>query len=127
MSRYGEALFNLLKDNPKSELTTTDIHKSIVLLQEAIFKANMFDKLSSDLGCPLEVFFKILKARNYYFEYNGKVYYNKKCYINTVNVDDGFISVSVSNKELRNKYIFDVKLFFNEHKKTWWLSETKEE
>ena len=43
MSRYGEALDNVLKDNPKPLLTTSDIHKSIRLLQEAIFKANMFD------------------------------------------------------------------------------------
>ena len=90
-------------------------------------KLDKLEDLEEQLGCPLEVFFKILKKRNYYFEYNGKVYYNKKCYINTVNLDDGFISVSVSNEELRNKYIFDVKLFFNEHKNTWWLSETKEE
>lgn len=93
-------------------------------LQELVDKMKPIEE---DLGCPLEVVFKILKERNYYFEYNGKVYYNKKCYINTVNVNDGFISVSVSNEELRNKYIFDVKLFFNEHKKTWWLSKTKEE
>lgn len=97
------------------------------LFNQIYRKLYKLEELEEQLGCPLEVFFKILKERNYYFEYNGKVYYNKKCYINTVNLDDGFISLSVGNEELRNKYIFDVKLFFNEHKKTWWLSETKEE
>ena len=98
-------------------------HKELELYQNA----QKYIELTDELGCPLEVFYELLKERNYYFEYNEKVYYNKNCYINTVNVNDGFISVSVGNEELRKKYIFDVKLYFKDYKKTWWLKEDRSE
>lgn len=84
------------------------------------------EDIEEQLCCPLDVFFKILKEKRYYFEIDGKVYYNENCYINNVSVNIGFISISVTNEELRNKHIFDVKLFFKDYKKTWWLKENRE-
>ena len=115
MSRYGEALFNLLKDNPKPELTTSDIHKSIVLLQEAIFKANMYDKLSSDLGCPLDVVFKAFEK--------GIIFHIEEY---DVIIDGEYITIIWETKEL--KWNNDKgRVFLKDYKKTWWLKEDKTE
>ena len=48
MNKYKEALDNVLKDNPKTKLTTSDIHKDIRLLlklvnKETPMKVNMND------------------------------------------------------------------------------------
>lgn len=38
MNKYQKALENVLKDNPKTQLTISDIHKDIGLLQELVDK-----------------------------------------------------------------------------------------
>lgn len=45
MNKYQEALYKILEDNPKSKLTTSDIHSSIRVLHELIDKANKYDEL----------------------------------------------------------------------------------
>lgn len=97
------------------------------LVFDLLEKINKYKSIEEELGCDLDVFFKILKEKRYYFEIDGKVYYNENCYINNVSVNIGFISISVTNEELRNKHIFDVKLFFKDYKINWWLKENLEE
>ena len=60
MNKYQEALYSILKSNPKVNLTTSDIHKDIRLLQELVDKEtpmkrkNIVDKtlLNSYFICP---------------------------------------------------------------------------
>ena len=80
---------------------------------------DMFIELEKDLGCPLEVVFKALKE-GIIIKDLPKGYEHRKVILNYLVNDNSFI--------FRPSAPYgSCKLYLKDYKKTWWLSETKEE
>ena len=83
--------------------------------KEVCDKLYALENIEEELGCPLEVVFKALKEGIY-----------------TEKIDNTLlISKDVSLKHNGNQFVFILEhcycVVIKNYKKTWWLSETKEE
>ena len=89
------------------------------LFKDIYCKLERLEDIEEKLGCPLEVMFKALKQMFVFHKENGKI---------------ELLLVFLSNKS-NDLYLYgfteittqDVRLSLKDYKKTWWLSETKEE
>ena len=88
-------------------------HKELELYK----KARKYIELTEELGCPLEVVFKALKQMFVFHKENIKI---------------ELLGLHIKSNEL---YLYGfvedttkaVYLYLKDYKKTWWLSETKED
>lgn len=78
-------------------------------------KLGKLEDIEESLGCPLDVVFKALKEGIYIENEFGKMV-NFKCRLTYKNEEIGWYF-----------NIIDGYVLIKDHKKTWWLSETKEE
>lgn len=86
-------------------------------LETLIRKGLLYEKLSEELGCPLEVVFKVLKGEKILCE-NEEYYGSLRWNFYT----EGFVFDLNTNKEITNFY-----LRTNDYGKTWWLKGEKDE
>ena len=92
--------------------------------QDLLTKANTYDKLSNELGCPLEVVFNILK--------HEIIYANTKewgiitvCPIDIYYIKETFIFViNYVNKDGDDEY---EDFLLKDYGKTWWLKGDRDE
>ena len=99
------------------------------MTKKCVYKLANFEDLEEELGCPLEVVFKVLKE-NISFQ-------RKDIITNEIHILEGFDSYIVYNKvrkiyELhttfkaeRNNWIANLDL--KDYQKTWWLKGEKDE
>ena len=84
----------------------------------AIQKLGKLEDLEEQLGCPLEVFFKVIATKKVYIVL-------PKCNLNRVY----FVNLDFSAQDILTLGFFvgGLKFLFNEYKITWWLKEDKSE
>lgn len=86
-------------------------------LKELLDKASIYDRLSNELGCPLEVVFKALK--------NG-IFIKRKCFDKVKFIFVPVVLDDYGLGEISNGEIMDY-FYLKDYKKTWWLKEDKSE
>ena len=105
-----------------TEKNKFDTHYSISisknLLQNAYDKLGKLEDMEEQLGCPLEVFFKVIATKKVYIVL-------PKCNLNRVY----FVNLDFSAQDILTLGFFvgGLKFLFNEYKITWWLKEDKSE
>ena len=105
--RYEDFIFSLRN----KLITPNEIDNSIYK------KLKILEDIEEELSCPLEVVFKTLKQMFVFHKENVKI---------------ELLGLHIKSNDL---YLYgfneittqDVSLNFRDYKKTWWLSETKEE
>lgn len=132
----------------KVETRRVDNIDTVEEIKELIAKANAYDTLSNELGCPLEVVFKALKEGEIFVKKGycigaGETYdLNKNFYIQNISYDEiteeqleecdyykgyenswKFIFYEFDNYGIAEKYLVNVK----DYGKTWWLIGEREE
>ena len=53
MDKYQEALYRILKGNPKAELSMSDIHKDVATLYELIYRVHRLENENEKLRAEL--------------------------------------------------------------------------
>ena len=95
---------------------------------QCLEKLYALEELEQDLGCPLEVLFKLGEL-----EKNGETIFIKgetPSEFETYETDD--FQIDFSHKRIivfveKTDWTDTRVFYFKDHKKTWWLSESKEE
>lgn len=135
MSKYQEAL-KRLKTN--EYLTSREQRQYYNLLQELVDKEKIYDELTNELGCPLDVVFKAILQNHIYIQMydrdeKGKIYEPKKLVMYKQE------NVCLSRTKNHNPDVWCLSFwggwnnlwvacaYLKDYKKTWWLRSDLEE
>ena len=85
---------------------------------QIVNKLGKLEDIEEQIGCPLEVFFKVIATKKVYIVLT-------KCNFNRVY----FVNLDFSAQDILTLGFFvgGCKFLFNEYKITWWLKEDKSE
>lgn len=141
MSKYREALkffqlelteefYKFQEDAPKGMFD--NLNKQMKSINEAVDKAEKYDKINQKLGCSLDVIFKALEQQNIYTFYqdaNGiekseeRPAYQLELFDHVYDEKDG------DEYYVFKPYISDefYKFYLADYQKKWWLREDKSE
>lgn len=118
---------SILESINKQVYEKIGIAEDSMILREALLKAQMYDDISNQLGCPLEVREKALNG--FYIPSYGYVS-NDDDFIYLRKDDKGYylkVVIHPSKPTPPHFYGYCDIHYLKDYKKTWWLSETKEE
>lgn len=87
---------------------------------EVINKLGRLEDLEEQLGCPLDVIFKVQKQNKLYYQF-----FNELQEWNNVKVDIRKMAIRFNWQPQLNKYACEIPL--SNYKKTWWLKADKSE
>lgn len=116
----------LTKDlhTPHDDTTYAEVVKDAIDRENIVLtKLKHYEDIEDELGCPLEVVYNA-QVNGFY----GKTKDNEICFYNPV---EDFIIIDFRLGRLQvalSTDFYNVMTFYlSDYKKTWWLSETKEE
>lgn len=90
-------------------------------------KAQKYDQLTEQLGCPVEVYVKLTLSRElFWLKDNGEIVKNSYNYIDDITINEKEKSFAVIDYEYDDDWGGGVvweTLYFKDYGKTWWLKE----
>ena len=115
LSDWYKLTDDFLDNNIKEDLKPNPAIQKCKELREEL---DGYKALEKELGCPLEVFFKVIATKKVYIVLT-------KCNFNRVY----FVNLDFSAQDILTLGFFvgGCKFLFNEYKITWWLKEDKSE
>lgn len=113
------------------DLPNLEMSKDLNILQEAVNKAQKYDQLTEQLGCPVEVYVKLtLNSKIWWLDDDGKLRENSYNYIDDITINEEEKSFAVIDYEYDDDFgggeIWKT-LYLKDYGKTWFLKEDKSE
>ena len=113
------------------DLPNLEMSKDINILQEAVNKAQKYDQLTEQLGCPIEVYVKLtLNSKIWWLDDDGKLRENSYNYIDDITINEEEKSFAVIDYEYDDDFgggeIWKT-LYLKDYGKTWFLKDDKSE
>ena len=110
-----------------------DYSKRANIVRQALLKAQEQEKenikyktLEEEIGCPLEVLFKLAKQRHFYYEENDELHlincFDIELFNNKIYFDSNWIDYDIELGDFGT-----IELPLNEYGKTFWLRKDKSE
>ena len=125
MSKYQEAL-KRLKTN--EYLTSREQRQYYNLLQELVDKEKIYDELTNELGCPLEMVLKALLNGIYCIHEIGERNYYSGTELNIsgnhealVVYENNVYWITRNGERIKQQRTIYKRFEFKDYKQTWWL------
>ena len=120
-NKYQQALDNMLllcKNRFKDQIGFR-YNEDLTTLQELIDKANIYDSLSKEIGCPLEVIIMALKVG---------IYTRNDSHLRLPDFGFYYDNFALYSAGANNSMLARLNTFYaKDYKKTWWLGSDLDE